>query len=1263
MLFKGTIAGQPQSLAYVAFSSTGLINGFVEGQNGQNYLMATLADDLKAGDRILTVRKPSGLGMPEIPFCGTEYDPSILEQFEKSAAVEFTSAGPRLMRVAIDADQKFVDIFGTTYEARDYVVQLIGAISAIYVRDFDVRLTLAYARLWPSGGEPFNPHDLSSFRDYWVSNEDTTGLNLVHMWSGARNTSYGGVAYYSNTCNGFGYGIDALLNGSFLAPVTSPDMGNWDVNVTAHEMGHNCGSPHTHDDFFSPLIDACGNGTPSRGTIMSYCHTHAGYQRNIDLHMHRRVEQYVVTVLEGGGCHPRDCNGNNRSDAVDIALAFSNDVNSNGIPDECEDCNNNSILDPADIAGGMPDVDGNGIPDACETDCNGNSQPDRWETWQGFAADDDGNNVPDGCDPDCNGNTTLDFNELNFDLTLDLDRNRVLDECQDCNSNFLPDWQDMNRQYNLFVSDFSANSVKEFHALSGVTVQTYAGTTSTRDVISDNAGTYLFIAEGSRVSRLLVATGTVSVFISSGTGGLSAPSALTLMPGGDLLVADNSGNAIRRYNSTTGATLGDFVASGASPLTGPWGTTYGPNGNLFVTSNNNAVYQYNGTTGAYIGQFVAPGSGGLSGPRGLLFLSTGNLVVASFNTHQILEYNGSTGAFIGQWDDEFGVINPWGMRIGPNGNLFVAGFAGSQGRVLEYFEPEGRYYRSFVRGSGIFSLPTGLAFLPGSSNDVNGNWVLDACEPGDMDSDGITNINDNCPSVSNSAQTDSDSDGDGDACDNCPATANADQRDVDADGKGDECDNCPAHANASQTDGDSDGRGDVCDNCPSQSNANQADADGDAIGDLCDMCPNDFRNDGDTDGFCADVDNCPAVYNPGQEDADFDGIGDVCEIETYDTVFTPCLALRVGSRGNAAHNTPTVSLDYWDQGDCEATYLYTGSPILVYDTGSGKVIHHDLYDRQAGRLPDLFTGKPTVGTVDSAAFQIYQSGTFVSPDHALAIEKVWYAPKQFDSCQFVIQCLRVYSGDGGTHTGVAIGEAMDWDIPNVGSSANTGGFNSAARLVYLRGSGFGCQDNTRRYGGQSLIGVSANGTCVDTSATPYGALTESNTTYMYPLGSPFANDMYTLMQQPGYSTLVSSEDQFALITYENAQTIGPTDTLYFYTMLSTIRNGVSGDLVTNVGKAKRWLLNHVRPACGAPSCCVPPVRGNVDGITGPGGDIDVSDLTFLVAYLFSGGSTPPCIDEGNVDGIDGPAGPIDVADLTYLVAYLFQGGSAPALCP
>jgi len=83
-----------------------------------------------------------------------------------------------------------------------------------------------------------------------------------------------------------------------------------------------------------------------------------------------------------------------------------------------------------------------------------------------------------------------------------------------------------------------------------------------------------------------------------------------------------------------------------------------------------------------------------------------------------------------------------------------------------------------------------------------------------------------------------------------------------------------------------------------------------------------------------------------------------------------------------------------------------------------------------------------------------------------------------------------------------------------------------------------------------------------------------------------------------------------------------------------------------------------------PSCCNGDgIRGNADGVTGPGGEIDVADLTYLVAYLFQSGPAPPCEEEGNVDGVVGPGGPIDVADLTYLVTYLFQSGPAPPACP
>ncbi len=74
---------------------------------------------------------------------------------------------------------------------------------------------------------------------------------------------------------------------------------------------------------------------------------------------------------------------------------------------------------------------------------------------------------------------------------------------------------------------------------------------------------------------------------------------------------------------------------------------------------------------------------------------------------------------------------------------------------------------------------------------------------------------------------------------------------------------------------------------------------------------------------------------------------------------------------------------------------------------------------------------------------------------------------------------------------------------------------------------------------------------------------------------------------------------------------------------------------------------------GDACCCV--TRGNADGING----VNVADLTYLVDYLFKGGSIPPCPEEGDVDA----GGDINVADLTYLVNYLFKGGPPPTDCP
>lgn len=61
--------------------------------------------------------------------------------------------------------------------------------------------------------------------------------------------------------------------------------------------------------------------------------------------------------------------------------------------------------------------------------------------------------------------------------------------------------------------------------------------------------------------------------------------------------------------------------------------------------------------------------------------------------------------------------------------------------------------------------------------------------------------------------------------------------DDDSDGLPNNCDNCPTVSNSDQTDTDGDGVGDVCDNAPRKYNLVQVDTDGDLQGDADDTCP------------------------------------------------------------------------------------------------------------------------------------------------------------------------------------------------------------------------------------------------------------------------------------------------------------------------------------------------------------------------------------------------------------------------------------------
>lgn len=724
---RGRIHGEPDSLVFLSFSVHGPVNGYVQRSDGTRYFMSRAS---KSADAPVAIHRDAGLfGAPDSEeFCGLHETAAPIATGETAARAATLYGGPMLAHVAVDADQFFVNLFdGDELAAQAYIAQVMAAVSDIYVRDLDMRLVLSFVRTWPNGGEPFVATDLGGFANYWQANEDMTGLNYVHMFSGSRNTTYGGIAYLTSPCNQFAFGISSILLGSFPQPVGPSNLGNWDVVVVAHEMGHNSGTGHTHDSY-SPPIDQCGTaGISSRSDIMSYCHTTPGGLLNTDMRFHRRVQDVVAATTQGT-CLGLDCNGNAVNDAEDIAALTSTDLNFNGIPDECEDCNGNGVLDPIDIAGGAPDLDSNAIPDVCEADCNANGIPDKYEIAQGLAIDENGNQAPDECDPDCDGDGTADHAEILAGIVPDIDRNTVGDNCQDCDGNGVVDYIDVGRSYHVFVAQL-ADNVREYHRASGVGVRTL-GAGAMLDpydaVFGPDRQLYVASFGDDRIVRVDVDAGTSSTFVAAGSGGLNGPSGLTFGPNGNLFVSSNLTNSVLEFDGTTGAFVQTFVTSGSGGLVGPFGLAFGPLGRLYVAGSDNAVRRYDGFNGSFVNVFVAAGSGGLSGPRGIAFSSNNRLFVASFNNSSVLEYS-SAGAFVRNATTGIIPNGAWGVRVGPNGNLFVGRNTG-QIRILEYDIGAGRYLRSFIRGDNLLTSPTGFDFRPQSPLDCNANFTVDLCD-------------------------------------------------------------------------------------------------------------------------------------------------------------------------------------------------------------------------------------------------------------------------------------------------------------------------------------------------------------------------------------------------------------------------------------------------------------------------------------------------------------------------------------------------------
>ena len=245
--------------------------------------------------------------------CGLE---SLAEQVHTPQPMGLPSPLPNnpvteCVEIALDIDNFTYNQFGADCNASvEWALALLTGVSEIYQTELNelIYLAASYINVWETS-DPYAAFTgnagamLDAFRLEWLQNPDLVSRprDIVHLLTRRSDTGTGGIAYLGVNCNAsYAAGFS-----SYLSPSMVYNLNNysWNLNVVAHEFGHNFGSNHTHwcgwpngpiDDCYTAEGGCTNTPTPQVGTIMSYCHAVAGGSVNLEFHPTVENSSHVV---------------------------------------------------------------------------------------------------------------------------------------------------------------------------------------------------------------------------------------------------------------------------------------------------------------------------------------------------------------------------------------------------------------------------------------------------------------------------------------------------------------------------------------------------------------------------------------------------------------------------------------------------------------------------------------------------------------------------------------------------------------------------------------------------------------------------------------------------------------------------------------------------------------------------------------------------------------------------------------------------------
>ena len=368
-------------------------------------------------------------------------------------------------------------------------------------------------------------------------------------------------------------------------------------------------------------------------------------------------------------------------------------------------------------------------------------------------------------------------------------------------------------------------------------------------------------------------------------------------------------------------------------------------------------------------------------------------------------------------------------------------------------------------------------------------------------------------------------------------------------------------------------------------------------------------------------------------------------IDDFSTFRTTCNRLEILRTARAR--------DFYDYSDSNE-YLYDAS--LILGNGPSKLcwsIYKDYenYCRPTFPAGHLFGLSGFYVITNENDYPSYCKGSAYgrNDDSTLGYSVDFYAPKHPDSCDFFVASFKIYKGANdslGVVSNLTVGFACDWDAPADTGSDNTGGFDAGRQMLYQRGLEFGPTEEN--YGAVAAYR--------DDGVPIVGGFIWDSPTHVYPTADYVAADLWNQMESLStgeYTTYGLVDDLSSVLTiYRDASINGAThDTLKFVVILAAENSGPLTDLKHTVDKAISFVNNHGIGTIVPTNCCL---HGDADN----SGFLNISDVVYLINYIFVGGPAPvsECEGDNNCDCV------VSISDAVYSIIYIFGGGQPPPQC-